>query len=283
MKKVNDFLKNFKTSQKNSFNMFALAFLITSPLIIFFLYILLPQGPNDWTKVFYAVSKIPFTPYQNSLYINPPWMALFLSPFGLFSSQLARALNAFFALFFISLLVLQSKGNGWSFLMTFTSFPFVGLLANGTIDWIVAAGLVFGSLWGIPFLLAKPQTGAFVVLLWFKKTENKKLFFLVFLIFIGLSFIIWRFWPQQMIANVRATPLGDWNASLFPWSIPLGIYLSYLSLKYEDTLAAIGAGLCFTPYFALHSLIVGFAVLSGRYRKATLFLWIILWFRHFYF
>ena len=165
MEKANKFFKKFKASKQNSFNIFALAFLITSPIIVFFLYILLPQVPNDWTKVFYVVSKTPFRPYQNLLYINPPWLALFLSPFGFFSSQLARALNVFFALFFISLLILRSQGNGWSFLMTFTSFPFIALLANGTVDWIIAAGLVFGSSWGIPLLLAKPQTGAFVVLL----------------------------------------------------------------------------------------------------------------------
>lgn len=160
-------------AKKHTQNKLALALLITSPLLVYLLYVVLPQAPNDWTKVFYDVGKIPLRPYGNPLYINPPWLALLVSPLSLLPLQLSRALNAFFAFFFLTLLIQQSKGNGWSYLLTFSSFPFVGLLANGTVDWIVAVGLVIGSPVGIPFLLIKPQTGALVGLLWFKESEKK--------------------------------------------------------------------------------------------------------------
>lgn len=268
--------------KKYTKNKLALALLLTSPLLIYLLYVILPQDPNDWTKVFYDVGKIPFRPYENPLFINPPWLALLLSPISLLPLQLSRALNAFFAFFFLTLLIQQSKGNGWSYLLTFSSFPFVGLLANGTVDWIVAVGLVLGSPAGIPFLLIKPQTGALVGLLWFKKSEKKAFFVLGTALFLVFSFLIWGEWVSPMLQNINATPLGDWNASLFPWSVPVGIYLLYLSLKKEDVLAAIAAGLCLSPYFAAHSLIVGFAILSARYVKIAGVAWILLWLSYFY-
>ncbi len=280
MKKTSRYLKRVFSGGNGNF---VLAFFALSPLIVYFFYRFLPNVPNDWTKVFYAVSKIPFQPYQNSLFINPPWLALFLSPFSFMSAHLSKAFNAFFTLFFLSLLIKRTHGRAWAYALTFTSFPFLALLANGTVDWVVAAGLIFGSPWGIPFLLAKPQTGAFVALLWFKKVKDKKQFLLVSLVFVGLSFAVWGNWVQLMLDNINSTPLGDWNASLFPWSIPLGFYFAFISLKYEDTLAAIIAGLCFTPYFALHSTIVGFALLSVRYPKISAIIWGGMWCAYFCF
>lgn len=232
-------------AKKHTQNKLALALLITSPLLVYLLYVVLPQAPNDWTKVFYDVGKIPLRPYGNPLYINPPWLALLVSPLSLLPLQLSRALNAFFAFFFLTLLIQQSKGNGWSYLLTFSSFPFVGLLANGTVDWIVAVGLVIGSPVGIPFLLIKPQTGALVGLLWFKESEKKIRFVLGTALFLLLSLLIWGEWLSPMLQNIKTTPLGDWNASLFPWSVPFGVYLLYLSLKKEDVLAAKRQGFVF--------------------------------------
>ena len=72
------------------------------------------------------------------------------------------------------------------------------------------------------------------------------------------------------------------NSSFFPWSIPFGLVLFYYAWKNNDELAAVGATLCAAPYFAAQSLIVGFAILSGRYPKvaliASVFLW---WFYYF--
>jgi len=106
-------------------------------------------------------------------------------------------------------------------------------------------------------------------LLWFKKSEKKVHFVLGTALFLLLSLLIWGKWLSPMLENIKTTPLGDWNASLFPWSVPISVYLLYLSLKKEDVLAATAAGLCLSPYFAVHSLIVGFAIFSARYVKIT--------------
>lgn len=283
-REISAFLDSFKKkSLADSFKEFSLALLLISPLIIFLFYTFLPQVSSDWSRAFYPASKTPFEPYQVPIYNYPPWAALIFSPFGFLSLRLSQALNAFASLFFVSLLVVRSKGNFFSLLITLTSFPFVALLGNASVDWLVAAGVVFASIWTVPFVLAKPQDGFLVILIWFKRSTKKNMFILVSLLFVIATFLIWGEWPMQMLHKIQEiSGMRNANLSFFPWSIPFGLALFYYAWKNDDELAAVGASLCIAPYFAPQSLIVGFAILSGRYRKIAIIIWLALWI-HYYF
>ncbi len=267
----------------DSFREFSLALLLISPLFIYLFYVFLPQVPNDWSRAFYAASKTPFAPYQVPLYNYPPWLALIFTPFGFLSLRLSQALNAFAALFFVSLLVVRSKGNSFSLLITLTSFPFFALLANASVDWIVAAGFVFASIWTVPLVLVKPQTGFLVILLWFKRSTKKKIFIVAILLFFAATFLIWEQWPMQMLQKIQEiSGMRNANSSFFPWSIPFGLVLLYYAWKNDDELAAVGASLCVAPYFAPQSLIIGFAILAARYRKIALVVSVFLWMYYYF-
>lgn len=283
MEKLYELIEGWKGEKKDvpiDTKSFALVLLLFFPLYFYFFYRYLPQVPNDWTHVFYAVAKTPFAPYGNEGYMNPPWLALFLSPVSYLPLQWSRALNASFALFFLFLLAIRSGGNAWSLVMIITSYPFLALLAGGNIDWIIAASILLASKWVVPLVLIKPQVGVFLILIWFKQSVHKKSFFLFFAVFLSASFFIWQGWIMQMISNIQVRPLEAWNSSLFPWSIPLGIVFFYFSWKREDELIALGASLCFAPYFAIYSTIVIYVILSGRYKKTAFILWLLMWGMH---
>ena len=262
----------------DSFQEFSLSLLLISPLLIFLFYVFLPQVPNDWSTAFYVAAETPFEPYQVPLYNYPPWLALILAPFSFFSLRFSQALNAFAALYFVSLLVVRSKGTVFSLIITFTSFPFFALLGNASVDWVVAAGFVFASVWAVPLVLAKPQTGFLVLFIWFKRSTNKKQFLLAGFLFFLVTLLIWGLWPLDAWRNIQEiSVMKRVNSSFFPWSIPVGLYLLYYAWKNDDELAAVGATLCVSPYFAPQSLIVGFAILAARYRKVALVVSILLW------
>jgi len=289
MEKLNNIKEYFSTfrsrmnerSSSDSFREFALALLVTSPVFILLLYIFLPVAPSDWSRMFYVVPKIPLHPYQIPSYNYPPWLTIILFPFSIFSLRFSQALNAFAAFFFLSLLIARYKGNWVSFLLTFTSVPFLSMLGNVNVDWIVAVAFVFPSIWTLPFALVKPQVGVLAILVWFKRSENKVAFILFLVLFLLATLLIWRDWPLLMWKNISGLSLGHINSSFFPWSVPIGASLLYHAWKKEDELAAVGATLCMMPYFAWQSLIVGFAILAARYKKIALVVWILLWIDYF--
>jgi hypothetical protein len=259
----------------------AKTFLIFSPLLIGLIYVFGPRIMyNDWAVAFYPVSQIPLTPYENQYFINPPWVAAILWPLSFLSLDLARAFNVFLALFFVSLLVLRYGGDMKALLWVITSAPFFSLVGNGSVDWIVVAGVLFASAWTVPLVLAKPQTGFFLVFLWFLRSREKLEFILISLAFFALSLLIWGLWPVDMVQNIMARPLAAVNLSLFPWTIPLGLFLLYYAWKHDDDLAAVWGGLFMAPYFVAHSLILGFVIFVGRFPKWTPILWLILWIIH---
>lgn len=265
-------------SQKLAVGTVVRIFVLAAPLIVALFYFFAPRIMyNDWVAAFYPVSHIPLSPYENQYFINPPWLAAVLYPLSFLSLNLARAFNIYFSLFFVSLLVARYDGDLKALLWVITSAPFVSLVGNGSVDWVVAAGVVFASAWTVPLVLAKPQTGFFLVFLWFLRTEKKVRFILISVAWLALTFLIWGLWPLDMYQNIIQRPLSSVNLSLFPWTIPLGLWLFYYAWKNDDDLAAVWGGLCVSPYFVTHSLIVAFGVLVGRFPKVVPFVWALLW------
>jgi hypothetical protein len=85
-----------------------------------------------------------------------------------------------------------------------------------------------------------------------------------------------------MWENIQALSLEHVNTSLFPWSIPLALLLLYFAWVNEDDLLAAGASLSMAPYFSPQSLIVSFAILSGRYPKIAALLSAFLWWFYYF-
>jgi len=276
------------TKSTNSKSIYELPLYLKFILIFIFficgvgIFTLFSPAAMDWRSTFYPVSQIPFHPYQIKTFINLPWTALFLYPLHFFSENISAAINSSLNLVIIALLVIKRKGDLLSLVLTLTSFPFLGLLANGSIEWIPALCFIFQNSWGIPLLLAKPQSGFFAILAWFSPIKKKVLFLLPATLTIALSFIIYGNWLSKMIANILYMKISLFTVSIspFPWAIPLGLGLIFLILKYKpkdsEILGAL-ATFCLVPYFVAHSLTILYALLSVSHRRLAILVWFLLW------
>jgi len=248
-----------------------------------FLSFIKPPSP-DWINHFSNVAKAPFQPYgQERYFYNPPWTALILFPFSLLPLGVAWKINACFNIVIFSGIILFRKGNLLSIFLTLTSLPFFWLIGNGNIEWIPALALFFPNSLGLILLSAKPQSGILVGLAWIKKQENLYRFVGIPVLWFLFSLLIWKNWPIDLFNNLSYSinrSMQSWNLSLFPWTVPIGIYLIYHILKNKpengELLGAL-ATLCISPYFAAYSLILFFTLLSISYPRYSILVWLSLW------
>ena len=257
---------------------FIIAFLLTAPLIGYILYFVHLEMA-DFTIVFYPVAQTPMHPYRIQGFINPPWTALFIAPLALFPYELSRILMSLMNMLITGLLVHKYGGNRMSLFVVLTSYPFLFLLGSGSVEWIPMLGLLFN----LPILiLAKPQSGVFILIIWFKQSEHKKKFVLSIATLLILSMFVWQGWPQLMLENINlplnamgSSPLNKLN--IWPRSIPFGLAMLYYAWKHDDELFSIIATWLLTPYTIYHSLTMGMALLAARYPRLGLIISIALY------
>ena len=250
---------------------FIIAFLLTAPLIGYILYFIHLEMA-DFTVVFYPTAQVPLHPYSIQGFINPPWTALLIAPLALFPYELSRILMSLMNMLVTGLLVYKYGGGKLSLFVVLTSYPFIFLLGSGSVEWIPMLGLLFN----LPILiLAKPQSGALVLLVWFKQSENKKIFILSIVTFLTLSLLVWQNWPWLMLENISlplnalgSSPLNRLN--IWPMGIPFGLIMLYYAWKHDDELLSIMATWLLTPYTVYHSLTMGMALLATRYPRLAL-------------
>lgn len=247
--------------------------------------LLIPPPCGDWHMNFYPVSKNLLNPYSIRTFNYPPWTALLLYPLRFFSEYTSAVINSCLNIVVIGLLVVKRKGDLFSLILTLTSFPFIALIANGNIEWIPALGFILQNGWGLPFLLIKPQSGIFAILSWPTLAKNKIVFIFPTLIITFLSFILWGNWISSMLDSIKYMNILNvdkyhFNASLFPWTIPLGLGLIIFIIKNQprnSEIFGILATLSVSPYFASQSLTILFALVSVSHRRIAIISWILLW------
>jgi hypothetical protein len=267
------------TSQTNPLKTLALALFLISPLLVYAFTFSLPPA-SDFLDSFFPAAHVPLDPYGVPSYLNPPWVALLLYPLTFLPERVAQAIIAFLNLAMTLLLISRYKGNRWSFLLTITSAPFLSLLVNGNMDWLPMMAFLLPANWGLAVMLSKPQTGIMAGLVWFKQAKRKIPFLFPAAGLLLASFLIWGWWVSRMFHQSLQSggrAIGPWNISPFPWLIPLGLFLLHQAWKREDELIAVAATLCLTPYFAVYSLTIFFAMLAARTPRLSFIAWIILW------
>jgi hypothetical protein len=247
------------------------AFLLVSPILIFFLS--LPGLIQvDWRDTFYKVSLQPFSPYKVISYNYFPWPALVISPLGLLPYMVSRVINSYLNILFTFLIILKYKGGKLALFIVFTSMPVISLIATSSIEWVVMLGLLLANEYSPIFILAKPQSCVFILFIWFKKATNKLKFVLPTLLFILASFIIWKNWPLDLLANLKFVKEGMQSTSFspWPWGIPLGLVLLFYAWKRSDEMLAILSTWFLAPFYNIHSMTIGMTVLAARKPKVAI-------------
>jgi hypothetical protein len=224
-----------------------------------------PKFAADWALSFYPATMLWLhgeNPYQVSSLHNPVWALLPLVPLALLGPKAGAVL-----LFSINyagyvLLALRFKARSVALLAFLLSPMIVLTLAVGNIDGILCLGLLLPPPIGLFFAVSKPQIGAAVAAYWayaaWKEGGVPKLAatFLPVTAALAGTFLLWGNWTANRSDDIMAAP---WNASFFPWSVPLGIALLYIALRRRKMMVSISASPFFSPYVSINTWGVGLA------------------------
>ncbi len=194
-------------------------------------------------------------PYAIDGFYYPAWALVPILPLAVLPENIGRAL-----FFLLSLGALAYTGYRMGAkplaLAAFIGSPLVvhGVL-NGNIDWLPILGFVLPPWLGMFFVVIKPQIGFVVAIFWVVEAWRKGRWREVLkvslptAIGLGLSFVIFGFWPQRFGRTLSFW----WNASLWPMSIPVGLVLLVTSIRTRRIEPAMAAAPCLSPYVLFHS------------------------------
>jgi hypothetical protein len=226
-------------------------------------YFVLPD-PVDWA-IFYRPATLALlagkSPFTVGSYFNPPWILLPLIPFALLPYKISNA-----ALFVANLVIFifigrRSSKRPLPLLALLCSFPVIVCLLFGQIDGIALLGLFMPRPLGMIFLLAKPQTGAFVALFWvleaWRQGKWKQVFVTVAPVGIMTlaSILIFHLTPQNFDVSILIS--APHNTSLWPGSILIGLPLLVYALRQRKQGFAMMATPLLSPYIAPQSWSIG--------------------------
>lgn len=214
----------------------------------------------DWSMYFRPAAHALLngqSPYDVPGFFNPPWALFPLLPLALLPEPLGRAL--LFGLSTISLMIIVRRfgANLWSTVAFMLSLPVMFGLYNGNIDWLAMLGFIMPPPIGMLFVTIKPQIGMAVVIFWLFEAWQQNRWWgvtktiLPTIVVVLISFLVWGFWPLEML-NARADN-DAFNTLVWPWSIPLGIFLLIQGLRKHSMPTVIPASLCLSPYAMFHS------------------------------
>jgi hypothetical protein len=141
-----------------------------------------------------------------------------------------------------------------------------GMLWLGQIDMLVLIGVIIMP-YGVPFVLAKPQIGMWVIL-------NSRRDMLIAAAVLALSLVIWGFWPSVALNPAIFNP----HPALFGWhytSVVVGLVgAALLVFTNRDPFRLMAAGSLVSPYLLPYHFIVLLPALgrAAGVRQAVLWL-----------
>jgi hypothetical protein len=242
--------------------------------------LILPPGV-DWQETYQPATVAvlkggnPYDPEvaPNAPFFAAPWGVLPLIPMALLPLPLGRALLFVVSLIAFAYTVKKLGGSLITMLLFLLSPPVVHSLLNANIEWIPLLGFVLPPQIGLFFIAVKPQTGFAVGLFWLAQAWRQGRWRQVLITFAPvtvatlLSFALYGLWPFRFnnVLNIAQ----DFNASLWPMSIPVGLTLIVTSIRAERIEYAMPASPCLAPYVLFHSW--SSAVVALASRKAEMF------------
>lgn len=181
---------------------------------------------------------------------NPVYVAVIFVPLSLLPERIAMIVNAGLAAGAIWLVFYRLARSTFTASLALVSRPVFMILLTGNVDWLpLLAGIATPGV-GLWLALVKPQVGFILaaVLGWQVYRQNKRrgVWLMIALgAVLGLSLALGMRW-QSMIAI-------QWNLSLFPFSLPIGAWLTWRAFQKNDRAPALAAAPFLSPYVAIQS------------------------------
>jgi hypothetical protein len=194
-----------------------------------------------------------------------PWATLILMPLRLFTPRDATALVNGLSVVLMCLFIKRFNGNVLLTIPVMLS-PFgYWLFVTGQTDAIVLAGVFLPA--GFDLLLFwKPQVIAQIF--WRRGFAQPKIYLISGIALLAFSWFLWGFWLRDILQFGQIQLIGGWwNRSLWPYGIPIGIFMVYLSLKKKDDGYGVIASPLLFPYVNGPSYIGLLAVVAAKWPK----------------
>lgn len=203
--------------------------------------------------------------------MNPPYIS-FLLPHALLPAWLGGVINLCLNILVMLLIISKYRGGIWAVVLGFTHPAFFEFIRMNNVDWIPLLGLLVPPSLGVIFFTIKPQlvSGAAVVLV----RKHGVLILVPLSIVVALSLVVWGNW---IVYLMRASATNPYNYSLFPFAIPVGIYLLYHAYKKQDVLLGALSTSFFTPYLSFSSITIPVLLLACKTKRERFYLWGALW------
>ena len=239
---------------------------------------LFPDGGFDWRNDIGPGARHWWpAPWDHGL-ILAPWGATLLSPLGGLPDRIATALTNGMSVLVFALVARKLGGPDWIAIPVLISPPGYWLFYNGQTEWLILIGLLFFNGLDIAFLMLKPQIALGAVVARLRRASDQWKHYLLpsFLLFL-CSLIVWPMWPLKILEAAPTLTAGSWNSALWPWGIPVGIFLLWYSWKYADERWGIAATPFLFPYINLPNYLGLMIALAARWPKWALIAWALMW------
>lgn len=244
----------------------------------------LPYGV-DWHEAFRPAALALLSgrsPYDIDKFYNPPWGLLPLLPLALLPENLGRGLLFAISLLSFAIVAHRFKASPLALAVFLLSPPVLHGLLNANIDWLAVLGFVLPPQIGLPFILIKPQIGIGVVVFWLVEAwrdggfrQAAKISWPALLLS-AASLALFGLWPLRFLQITDYS--RNFNASLWPASIPVGLALLATSVYKRDHRYAMASSPCLSPHVVFHSYAGPLAALLPTTRGmmvAVITLWIL--------
>jgi hypothetical protein len=241
----------------------------------------IPVGRGDWTLYFRPAIKAMLSgqsPFTIPGYYNPPWTLLPLIPLSFVPTRIGAAIIVILHPFLFTYISYKLGAKPLVALAVGLSWPVLLSSISTNIEFMPFLGLLLPPQLGLFFFLTKPQMGIgpaiFLVVMAWRKEKTRGLIKLLLPItsVTIFSLLLYGFWPIDMMSASN----NEWNISLWPWSIPIGVLIIYITVHKNNFRGSAVASPFFSPYItasAPSALLI--AALSSA--KAILVLFVLSW------
>lgn len=215
----------------------------------------------DFYVNFYSAARAVLqgrSPYEAPAYSSAPWGIIPFLPFALLPAMLARGVYFAFCLFLLAYMAWQLRANALAVAALFLSPTAIATLLVGNLDAMVVAGMMFPPAIGLVLLMIKPQIGAGVALYYLIDLGRTRRWMQAVRAFapvtaaVVLALIVFPAWYTRM----SSLPANPWNRSLFPYSIPAGLALLWISLRNRNPYFALASTPFLAPYLTFPTYLV---------------------------
>jgi hypothetical protein len=212
----------------------------------------------------------------------PPWALLPFLPLAILPDEWGRAVLFTLSLSTFAYSIWKLGARKMGIIAFILSPPILHSLKNGNLDWLPLLGFTLPPWMGLFFVTVKPQMGSIVVLFWLVEAWRQggirkvaRDFYPIVIVTL-ITFALYGFWPSQYwyIYNFSK----EWNASLWPISLPIGFALLVAALRRREIKFAMAASPCLSPYVLFHAWSGALASLASQTTEliaAVIGLWIL--------